>query len=141
IRGATVTGVQTCALPISAAPGPPRPEVAAGLTDWVPQDVEARGRPVLNRDEVNYVGELFAVVVAETAYQAQDAVEATIAEMDPLPAVGDVLSATASGAPTVHADMKGNVARTHVTAYGDVESAFGRGSVMAQIRLTTSRVA
>jgi len=117
------------------------PEVAAGLTDWVPEDVEARGRPVLNRDEVNYVGELFAVVVAETAYQAQDAVEATIAEMDPLPAVGDVLSATASGAPTVHADMKGNVARTHVTAYGDVESAFGRGSVMAQIRLTTSRVA
>src|SRR6266516_7443772 len=117
------------------------PEVAAGLTDWVPQDVEARGRPVLNRDEVNYVGELFAVVVAETAYQAQDAVEATIAEMDPLPAVGDVLSATASGAPTVHADMKSNVARTHVTAYGDVESVFGRGSVMAQIRLTTSRVA
>ena len=117
------------------------PEVAAGLSDWVPDDAEARGRPVLNRDEVNYVGESFALVVAETAYQAQDAVEATIAEMDPLPAVGDVLSATASGAPTVHADMQSNIARNHVTTYGDVESAFGRDSVTAQIRLTTSRVA
>jgi len=51
------------------------PETAGGLTDWGPEDMESRGRPILNRDEVNYVGEAFAVVVAESPYQALDAAE------------------------------------------------------------------
>src|SRR5207245_5316441 len=70
------------------------PEVAAGLSDWGPEDMDSRGRPILNRDEVNYVGEAFAVVVAENRYQAQDAAEQVSAELDPLPGVGDVTSAT-----------------------------------------------
>src|SRR5690348_10886775 len=49
------------------------PQTAGGLSDWGPEDMVARGRPILNAEEVNYVGEAFAVVVAETAYQAQDA--------------------------------------------------------------------
>src|SRR2546426_5778159 len=103
--------------------------------------MESRGRPILNRDEVNYVGEAFALVAAESAYQALDAAESVAAEMDPLPAVGDVSSATASGAPQVHADMKDNVARTKTVTFGDVKSAFGPDAVTAKIRLTTARVA
>src|SRR5438270_12730976 len=100
------------------------PETADGLSDWGPEDMESRGRPILNRDEVNYVGEAFALVAAESGYQALDAAESVVAEMDPLPAVGDVSSATASGAPRVHADMKGNVARAKTTSYGDIKTAF-----------------
>src|SRR5438876_5626269 len=117
------------------------PETADGLSDWGPEDMESRGRPILNRDEVNYVGEAFALVAAESAYQALDAAESVVAEMDPLPAVGDVSSATASGAPQVHSDMKGNVARAKTTSYGDIKAAFGRASVTAKIRLTTARIA
>ena len=117
------------------------PETADGLSDWGPEDMESRGRPILNRDEVNYVGEAFALVAAESAYQALDAAESVVAEMDPLPAVGDVSSATASGAPQVHADMKNNVARTKTVTFGDVKSAFGPDAVTAKIRLTTARVA
>ena len=117
------------------------PEVAAGLSDWGPEDMVTRGRPILNRDEVNYVGEAFCVVVAESEYVARDAVDQVLAEMDPLPAAGDVLTATASDAPVVHADMKDNVARRHTISYGDIASAFGSGSVTASIRLTTARVA
>src|SRR3989475_12097611 len=95
----------------------------------------------MRRDEVNYVGEAFALVAAESAYQALDAAEAVVAEMDPLPAVGDVSSATASGAPQVHADMKDNIARTKTVTFGDVKSAFGPDAVTAKIRLTTARVA
>jgi len=80
-------------------------------------------------------------VVAETVYQAQDAAEAVIAEMDPLPGVGDVISATASGAPKVHADTKSNIARRKTTSYGDIKGAFKADSVTAKIRLTTARVA
>ncbi|HSS61738.1 MAG TPA: xanthine dehydrogenase family protein molybdopterin-binding subunit [Candidatus Limnocylindrales bacterium] len=117
------------------------PEVAAGLSDWGPEDMESRGRPILNRDEVNYVGEAFAVVVAETAYQAQDAAEQVVAELDPLPGVGDVITATATGAPLVHSDMKSNVAREASTHYGDLKAAFAPDGVSARIRLTTARIA
>ena len=67
-------------------------------------------------------GEAIAVVVAETRYQAQDAAEQVVAELDPLPGVGDVITATASGAPLVHADTDSNVSRRKTTAYGDIES-------------------
>ncbi|TMF30662.1 MAG: hypothetical protein E6I30_12555 [Chloroflexi bacterium] len=33
------------------------PKTADGLSDWGPDDMVARGRPILNRDEVNYVGD------------------------------------------------------------------------------------
>src|SRR5579864_1438990 len=31
------------------------------MSEWGPEDLIARPRPILNRDEVNYVGEAFAV--------------------------------------------------------------------------------
>jgi aerobic carbon-monoxide dehydrogenase large subunit len=117
------------------------PEVAAGLSDWGPEDMVSRGRPILNRDEVNYAGEAFAVVVAETDYQAHDAAEQVAPELAPLAGVGDVLSATVPSAPTVHSDMKNNVARKASITYGDIKAAFAPDSVTAKIRLTTARVA
>jgi aerobic carbon-monoxide dehydrogenase large subunit len=117
------------------------PEVADGLSDWGPEDMVSRHRPILNRDEVNYVGEAFAVVVAETEYQARDAADQVAAELDPLPGVGDVTTATAGGAPKVHADTDGNVARRKTRKFGDVDAAFTGDSVTARIRLTTARIA
>ena len=117
------------------------PEVAAGLSDFGPAGIEQRGRPIMNRNEVNYLGEAYAMVIAETAYQAQDAAEQVAPDFDPLPGVGDVMSATAEGAPTVHADMKSNVAQSASIAYGDIKAAFASGTVTAKIRLTTARVA
>jgi carbon-monoxide dehydrogenase large subunit len=117
------------------------PEVASGLTDFTPPDIEKRGRPILNRDELNYIGESYALVIAETAYQAQDAAEQVSPEFDPLPGVGDVIAATADAAPTVHADMKSNIAQSASTTYGDIRAAFESDSVTVKIRLTTSRIA
>jgi carbon-monoxide dehydrogenase large subunit len=117
------------------------PEVIAGLGESSPLGVEHRGRPILNRDEVNYVGEAYAMVIAETSYQALDAAEQVSPELDPLPGVGDVVTAGATGAPTVHADMKSNIAHTATIAFGDIESAFVPDSVTAKLRLTTARIA
>lgn len=116
-------------------------EAAFEMSQWGPEDLVARPRKALNRDEVNYVGEAFAVVVAETEYQARDAAEQVIADLDPLPGVGDVMSASAEGAPKVHDDMDDNFARRHATAWGEIDKAFTKDSVTAKIRLTTSRVA
>jgi aerobic carbon-monoxide dehydrogenase large subunit len=117
------------------------PEVASGLSEFAPTGMEHHGRPILNRDEVNYVGESYAMVVAETAYQAQDAAEQVLPDFDPLPGVGDVMSAITPGAPTVHAGMKSNIALSASTTFGDISAAFASDSVTAKIRLTTSRVA
>src|SRR5260370_33322810 len=80
------------------------------------------------------------MVIAETAYQAQDAAEQVSPEFDPLPGVGDVITAISDGAPTVHADMKSNIAQSTSSTYGDIKAAFESDSVTAKIRLTTSRV-
>jgi carbon-monoxide dehydrogenase large subunit len=116
------------------------PETAPGLRDFVPAGIVHRGRPILTTDEVHYVGEAYALAIADTAYQAHDAAEAIAAELDPLPGVGDVMTASAGVAPKVHADMESNVAQTSSTAFGDINAAFAGDSVTANIRLTTSRV-
>ena len=116
------------------------PEVAPGLSDFGPAGIVQHGRPILTVDEVNYVGDAYAVVVAETEYQAHDAAEAIAGELDPLPGVGDVMTASAEGAPKVHADMESNIAQSSPTTYGDIKAAFAADSVTAKIRLTTARV-
>ncbi len=116
-------------------------EAAFELTSWGPEDLVARPRKVLNRDEVNYVGEAFAVVVAETEYQARDAADQVVGDLDPLPSVGDTSVAAAEGAPKVHDDTDDNFARRHTTAWGDIDTAFAGDSVTAKIHLTTSRIA
>jgi carbon-monoxide dehydrogenase large subunit len=110
------------------------------MTEWGPEDLLARPRRILNADEVNYSGEAFAVVVAESEYQAKDAAEHVFADMDPLPAVGEVQTATKLSAPRVHKDMDDNYAHRHHTKFGDIEAAFAKDSVTAKVRLTASRI-
>jgi len=117
------------------------PEAAKGLTDFGPQGIEARSRPILTSTEVNYVGEAFALVVAETAYQARDAADAVLPDFESLDGVAGVVEAAAAGAPKVHHDMKGNIAHTERTTYGDIATAFGADAVTASIRLLTARIA
>ncbi len=61
----------------------------------------------LATDEVRYVGEPIAVVVAETRYQATDALEAIDVDYDVLPAVVD-MEAAARDEHLVHADIGTN---------------------------------
>jgi carbon-monoxide dehydrogenase large subunit len=56
---------------------------------------EAMTRSVLARDVVRYVGEPVAVVITDTRYQGEDAVEAVFVDYDPLPVVVDPEAALA----------------------------------------------
>jgi carbon-monoxide dehydrogenase large subunit len=62
----------------------------------------------LATDEVRYVGDGVAVVVARDRYTAADALEAIAVEYDQLPAVVDMEAALAEGAPLVHSDKGTN---------------------------------
>ena len=62
-------------------------------------------------DEVNFAGEIVAVVVARSAAAARDATELVDVEYEDLPVVLDIETA-AAGAPYVHPDFETNVS-TH----------------------------
>src|SRR5580658_2923962 len=87
-----------------------------------------RTQRALARDEVCYVGQAVAVVIADTRYLAEDAAAALIPQYEVLPAASDCRAAAAENAPHAHSDLSSNVASTFRLNYGDVEGAFARGA-------------
>lgn len=97
--------------------------------------------PVLCRDEVNYVGDNVAFVVAETRAQAKDAAELIEVDYDTLPAVADTAGALAGGAAQVHPEAPGNLAFDW--HYGDepaVAAAFAKADRVVRLELVNNRV-
>ncbi len=66
-------------------------------------------RPLLARDEVRFVGEEIALVIAESRPAALDAAERIAVDYEGLPAVVGWDAALRAGAPNVHASIPGNV--------------------------------
>ena len=59
--------------------------------------------------KVRHVGDIVAMIVAETLDQARDAAEALAIDYEALPAVVTVAQALAPGAPLLHDDVPGNL--------------------------------
>jgi aerobic carbon-monoxide dehydrogenase large subunit len=100
-------------------------EVENRLNDPVPPGLRGYPRPVLANGKVRYVGEAIAVVVAGDEFSAADAAQAVVVDVTPLDGAGDVLTATRTGAPVLHADLGSNVAGRYQAGFGDISSAFG----------------
>ncbi len=81
-------------------------------TAWLPpdSDIKATAHPALAVDTVRYVGDGVAMVVAESAAAARDAIDRIKVRYEPMAAVVDQAQAMAEGAPLVHEDAPGNVA-------------------------------
>ena len=69
-----------------------------------------RTQHALAREEVCYVGEAVAVVIADSRYVAEDAAALVEVDYDVLPAVCDCRDAVKPGAPRAHSDIEDNVA-------------------------------
>ncbi|HEX7054672.1 MAG TPA: xanthine dehydrogenase family protein molybdopterin-binding subunit [Burkholderiales bacterium] len=78
----------------------------------------------LARDEVCYVGETIAMVLAESRYVAEDAAALVQVDYEPLPLVVDVREAARADAPRVHRDSPDNLAARIPWKIGDAEAAF-----------------
>ncbi|HEY2031470.1 MAG TPA: molybdopterin cofactor-binding domain-containing protein, partial [Myxococcales bacterium] len=78
-------------------------------TGWLIPGMKIPARPVLASEQVRYMGEAVAIVIAESPYIARDAAELVEVDYDPLPAVADCAVAVKAGAPQVHAEAQGNV--------------------------------
>jgi carbon-monoxide dehydrogenase large subunit len=60
--------------------------------------------------DVRFVGDIVALVVAESRYLAEDGADLVVADIDALPPVVDPDGAAADGAPLVHPELGTNVA-------------------------------
>ena len=79
---------------------------------------------LLEDEEVCFVGEPIAMVLAETRYRAEDAAAAVVVDYDVLGAASDCRDALAAGAPACHLGGQGNEGARFKLGYGDVEGAF-----------------
>jgi aerobic carbon-monoxide dehydrogenase large subunit len=119
----------------------------AGIPCFIPlKNRDGSGRadpkhPILCRDEVNYVGDNVAFVVAETRLQAKDAAELIEVDYEPLPAVADTAKAPRPGQPQVHPEAPNNLAFDW--HYGDaaaVDAAFAGASHVTKLELINNKV-
>jgi aerobic carbon-monoxide dehydrogenase large subunit len=94
---------------------------------------------VLAKDEVSFVGEAVAVVVAPTRYIAEDAAALVVVDYEPLPAISDCRQALAPDAPRAHCARASNVLIEFKQSYGDVEAAFARAPRRASVHLKQHR--
>ena len=85
-------------------------------------------------EKVRYVGEPVAVVVAESRYIAEDALDLIDVEYQALPAVIEVVRASEAEAVVLHDAVGSNVVSDRSFRYGDPESAFA--SAAHRIALT-----
>ncbi|NUT42611.1 MAG: xanthine dehydrogenase family protein molybdopterin-binding subunit [Thermoactinospora sp.] len=88
----------------------------------VSEDIVIPDHPPMAYEEVRYVGEAVACVVATSRYQAADALEAIEVDYEPLPAVLDMNEALTGTSPKVH--DQGNQAFTWKFGQGDIDAAF-----------------
>jgi len=93
---------------------------------------------VLAKDEVAFVGEAVAVVIAQSRYLAEDAAALVAVDYEPLPAVSDCRKALAPKAPRAHR-ARANLLTEFKQSYGDVAGAFARAPRRVSISLKQHR--
>src|SRR5580765_4043098 len=96
--------------------------------------------PAMAIDTVRYVGDIVAVVVAETRYEAYDALELLQVDYSPLRAVTDPVMASTAGAPQLHADVPRNEAFHWTVGGGDVDAAFKNAEIVIKETIHQQRL-
>ena len=120
-----------CAWPLASAPG------AWTVTD----EMKDPDHAPLAEDEVNYMGDAVAVVVASDRYTAQDALEFIEVDYEPLDVVTDMEEALEEGSPLVHEELGTNQCYTwELGDNGDVDEAFSKADVVIKERYIQQRL-
>jgi carbon-monoxide dehydrogenase large subunit len=103
-------------------------------------DVRQPAQPLLAQDEVRYVGEPVAIVIADDRYSARDGADLVHVDYDPLPVVCDAEAALADGAPLVHSEYPDNAAATLVHETEGFEAAMQGAARTVELRVVNQRV-
>jgi aerobic carbon-monoxide dehydrogenase large subunit len=93
----------------------------------------------LQKEEVCYVGEPVAMVVADTRHIAEDAAALVDVDYDVLPAASDCMDAIAPGAAAAHLGSASNIGARIPFSHGDNDAAFAKAAHVFQESLHTHR--
>ena len=116
--------------------GAPVPKIPMRLEPLA--DFKRFEQPVIADGKVRYVGEPIAVVVADTAAIAEDALEVITLDIEPLPPVTDRDTAR-GGASLLFEEIGTNLAGTLTAVRGDADAAFARASYVRRERFAVQR--
>jgi carbon-monoxide dehydrogenase large subunit len=120
---------------------------AADLGDAIPlvpmrlqpmPEFEAFGQPVMARDKVRYVGEALAMVLADSAGVAEDALSAIEVDIEPLPAIATWQSA-AKNETLLFENKASNVTMKFRAVLGDADAAFKNAPYTRRESFSTQR--
>src|SRR5215831_11104196 len=103
--------------------------VPPGLAAVVKFDIRQAPQWPLCRDRARHVGELVAMVVADSPERAEDAVDQIRVDWELLPPVVDMTRAAEPGVPLIHPEWGSNVGIGFTHAIGDADRAFARADV------------
>jgi carbon-monoxide dehydrogenase large subunit len=117
-------------------PGPPLVSPPPTVEDVV---FNSRTQVPLVKDKVRHAGEAIAVVVAESRYIAEDAVEEIYADLEPLEAVVDLKKALKPGSVLVHDDLDSNLAAHLIQEKGDYTAAREQADLIVKKRIVIDR--
>jgi carbon-monoxide dehydrogenase large subunit len=104
----------------------------------ITEDMKSPDAPSIAVDKVNFAGEIVAIVVARSAYEAADALEAIDVDYDDLPVVLDMAAAVEDGADLVHEELGTNKSATWIfdsgaaDTGGDVDAAIAGSEVVIE---------
>src|SRR2546426_8801554 len=93
-------------------------------------DIRQAPQWALCRDRVRYVGEIVAMVVADSAERAEDAVDLIEVEWDLLAPVVDMTRAAEPGATLIHPEWGSNVGIGFTHSIGDADRAFAQADAI-----------
>ena len=117
-------------------PGPPLVSPPPTAKDVI---FHSRRQVPLVKDKVRHAGEAIAVVIAESRYIAEDAVEEIQVEFEALEAVTDLEKGLGANSVLVHDDLESNLAARMFQQKGDYEAARQQADVVIQRRIVIER--
>lgn len=96
--------------------------------------------PILAREQVRFVGEPVAIVIAEDPYAVEDGLEAAIVEYDAAQAVTSDEQALAPGAPLVHESAARNtLLDVSMFATEGIDEVFANAPLVVRVQTKTGR--
>jgi carbon-monoxide dehydrogenase large subunit len=97
--------------------------------------------PVMARDEAQHVGDIVAMIVADSITAAKDGAEALAIDWESLPAVADTREALRPGAVQVFVGAPGNVAfDAHIGDKARTDTIFAEAAHVVRIEIVNPRV-
>jgi carbon-monoxide dehydrogenase large subunit len=101
--------------------------------------IGARTQRPLARDDVFYVGQTIAMVVAVDRYTAEDAAALIDIDYESLDVTVELKAAAADGAALVHPGVIGNIAADLTQTSGDPDAAFARAEHFTKVSVRIER--